>query len=187
MSEMALEDPNAPDATVRLAARGDRAAFTRLVLEHHEAMVRVAFVIVGDREMARDAVQSAWSLAWRRLASLRRADQIRSWLVAIAANEARQSLRRRRRVAVVDISEALDQRGAGDPADAIREVDLERALQRLKPDERVLLGLRFVAGLDSTEIALHIGLSASGVRSRLARLLARLRHDLEPDGDGPRR
>ena len=57
--------------TVRLAAQGDEAAFTRLVAEHREAMARVAFVICGDPEATRDAVQNAWSIAWRRLRTLR--------------------------------------------------------------------------------------------------------------------
>ena len=104
--------------------------------------------------------------------------------MAIAANEARQHLRRQRRVTVVDLTEATDRHGGSDPAALIAVVDLERALRELQPDDRTLLALRFVAGLDSTEIASHLGLTASGVRSRLARLLDRLRNDLEPpEGD----
>ncbi|MEO6207891.1 MAG: hypothetical protein ABIP77_08035, partial [Candidatus Limnocylindrales bacterium] len=60
-------DPTAVDEYVRLAAQGDEAAFGRLVSEHHAAMSRVAFVICGDVEATHDAVQSAWSIAWRRL------------------------------------------------------------------------------------------------------------------------
>jgi DNA-directed RNA polymerase specialized sigma24 family protein len=42
-----------------------------------------------------------------------------------------------------------------------------------------LLALRFAAGLDSSQIAEQLGLSASGVRSRLSRLIERLRLDLD--------
>ncbi len=91
------------------------AAFATLVAEHHAAMARVAYVICGDVEATRDAVQSAWTIAWRRLSSLRQPEQVHAWLVAIAANEARQHLRRQRRVAVVDLTEASDRHGGGDP------------------------------------------------------------------------
>jgi RNA polymerase sigma-70 factor (ECF subfamily) len=185
MTDIAVQNVPAVESIVRLAAGGDQAAFAELVAEHHAAMARVAYVIVGDVEAARDAVQSAWSIAWRRLSSLRQPEQVRSWLVAIAANEARQHLRRQRRVTVVDLTEATDRQGDGDPAAFIGVVDLERALRKLQPDDRTLLALRFVAGLDSTEIASHLGLTASGVRSRLARLLDRLRTDLEADGPRP--
>jgi RNA polymerase sigma factor (sigma-70 family) len=177
--DIAVQDGTALDATVRLAAQGDEAAFTRLVSEHRAAMARVAFVICGDPEATRDAVQTAWSIAWRRLHTLRDPAQVRSWLIAIAANEARQVIRGQRRRPVVDISETLDRSAGGDPADTIGLVDLQRALAHLTPDDRRLLALRYVAGLDSTEIAHHVGLSASGVRSRLARLIDRLRTDID--------
>jgi RNA polymerase sigma-70 factor (ECF subfamily) len=167
--------------TVRRAAEGDPVAFGRLVAEHHAAMTRVAFVIVGDSAAASDAVQSAWSIAWQRIGSLRDPSQVRAWLIAIAANEARGSLRRGRRQPVVDLSIALDRPGGDDPADSIDLVDLERALRRLDPDDRRLIALRYIAGLDSTEIAAQLGGSASGIRSRLARLLDRLRTDLDND------
>ena len=71
------------------------------------------------------------------------------------------------------------QDAGGDPAETIGLVDLQRALAHLKPDDRRLLALRYVAGLDSSEIARHTGGSASGVRSRLARLIDRLRMDID--------
>jgi RNA polymerase sigma-70 factor (ECF subfamily) len=186
MTDIAVQDTSAVATMVRLAADGDELAFARLVAEHHAAMARVAYVIVGDAELARDAVQSAWSIAWSRLHSLRDPDRVRAWLVAIAANEARHAVRRERRATIVDISEVVDRHESSDPADLIRVVDLERALRKLRPDDRALLALRFVAGLDSTEIAAQLGISASGIRSRLARLLDRLRADLEPtDGSRP--
>jgi RNA polymerase sigma factor (sigma-70 family) len=170
---------SAAEATVRLAAAGDEVAFARLVAEHHTSMTRVAYVICGDLEVARDAVQVAWATAWRRLSGLRDTHQVHAWLVAIAANEARQSLRRTRRTRVVDLSDRLARSSWGDPADGIALVDLERALLRLKPDERWLLAMRYTAGLDSAQIAAQTGISASGVRSRLERLLGRLRKDLD--------
>ena len=98
-------DAAAIAVTVKRAAEGDQVAFARLVAEHHAAMTRVAYVIVGDATVASDAVQAAWAIAWQRIGGLRDPDQVRAWLIAIAANEARGSLRRgRRQPVVVDIS-----------------------------------------------------------------------------------
>lgn len=179
MTDLVVQDISALEGTVRRAADGDEAAFSRLVAEHSPSMARVVFVICGDSDATRDAVQVAWSVAWRRLHTLREPGQVRAWLVAIAANEARQGLRRTRRRPVVDLSDAIDHHAGGDPADAIDLVDLQRAVAHLKADDRRLLALRFVAGFDSTEIARHTGISASGVRSRLARLIDRLRTDID--------
>ena len=179
MTDLTIADAPASDTTVRLAAAGDEAAFAVLVSAHHASMARVAYAITGDGEIASDAVQSAWSIAWRRLGTLREPATVRSWLVAIAANEARQALRKRGSRTIVDISEVLETSGGGNPADRIETLDLARVLRGLKPDDRALLALRFVAGLDSTEIATHLHLSPSGVRSRLARLIERLRTELD--------
>ena len=178
MTDIALPEVTAADALVHRAATGDAVAFARLVTEHDAAMARVAYVICGDAEVTRDAVQAAWAIAWRRLRDVKDPAKVRAWLVAIAANETRQAIRRERRATVVDLSTAMDEHGGDDPADAIDVVDLARALRGLKPEDRGLLALRFVAGLDSSEIAAQLGGSASGVRSRLARLIDRLRDDL---------
>jgi RNA polymerase sigma factor (sigma-70 family) len=166
------------EATVRSAATGDEVAFARLVAEHHASMARVAYVICGDPEATLDAVQSAWAIAWRRMRTLRDPSRVRSWLVAIAANEARQTTRRRRRRTVVDISDGVALTAGDDPVDALEVVDLERALRGLAPEDRSLLAMRYAAGLDSPTIARELGISASGVRSRLARIIERLREDL---------
>ena len=179
MTDLTIDDATVPDPTVRLAADGDQSAFAHLVAEHHASMVRVAYAITGDGEAAADAVQIAWSIAWRRLGSLRDHSTIRAWLIAIAANEARKGRRRQRARPVVDISATLGVGAGGDPADRIATLDLARALRSLAPDDRTLLALRFVAGLDSTEIATQLGISGSGVRSRLARLIERLRTELD--------
>jgi RNA polymerase sigma-70 factor (ECF subfamily) len=177
--ESAILDANTDGSTVTQAASGDEVAFARLIDEHHEPMVRAAYVVVGDVQLAREAAQNAWAIAWKRLPSLREPDRIRSWLVAISANEARQSVRRDKRRQIVEISDAPPDPVAGDPADSIDIVDLERALGKLEPDDRGLLAMRYAAGLDSTDIAAQLGMSASGVRSRLSRLVDRLRKDLD--------
>ena len=178
MTEFAIAEAVPLETTVRRAADGDASAFARLVSTHHASMARVAYVICGDPDVTQDILQSAWTIAWRRLHELRQPDQVRSWLVAVTANEARQTVRRRRTIRVVDVSEAFGVVGGDDPASTIGLVDLQRALRGISAEDRSLLALRYVAGLDSTEIAAQLGGSASGIRSRLARLLDRLRPDL---------
>ncbi len=178
VTDLTIPDTSPGTATVRLAAAGDERAFAHLVTEYHPSMARVAYAITGNADTAADAVQAAWVIAWRRLGGLRDHGSVRAWLVAIAANEARQQIRRQGGRVILDIS-ATDLPGRGDPADGIATIDLARVIRGLKPDDRALLALRYVAGLDSTEIAAQLGGSASGVRSRLARLVERLRLELD--------
>ena len=126
----------------------------------------------------RTPVQAAWPIAWRRLDTLRDPDKLRSWLISVAANEARQLLRRRRRDRIVEIAVADVGSDAGDPATRSDAADLMLAVRRLRAEDRTLLALRYVAGFDATEIGRAMGLSASGVRTRLSRLVAQLRSEM---------
>jgi RNA polymerase sigma-70 factor (ECF subfamily) len=165
-------------SAIALAAAGDRTAFARIVSAYHGDMVRVAYVVAGgDQDLADDAVQTAWAIAWRKLGSLRDPERLKPWLLTIAANEARQLLRHRLR-GVVEIDLAATQPGGPDPAAHVADLDLADVIRRLAPDERALLALRYDAGLDSAEIAAMAGTSASAVRGRIARLLGRIRREL---------
>ncbi len=173
----------APDvaiaSTVQLAAAGDELAFARIVAGHRAEMVRVAFVVCSDWEMAQDAAEAALWIAWRKLPSLRDPGRLRPWLMAVVANEARAALRHQHRHQVVELTIATDAAGAGDPGDEIGQVDLSNALHRLSPEDRALVALRYLVDLDSAEIGTLTGRSASGVRTRLARVLDRLREELD--------
>jgi RNA polymerase sigma factor (sigma-70 family) len=104
---------------------------------------------------------------------------LRPWLVSVAVRETKQLLRRRRRLAdIEDPADAPDVPGGIDPATGVAAMDLRAALARLDPDDAALLAMRYVAGFDSNELAIATGISPSGTRSRIERLLKRLREDL---------
>lgn len=167
-------------ATVRSAVAGDEAAFAQIVEAYHGDLVRVAYVIAGDGQTAEDAAQATWSIAWRKLGSVRDPQRLRPWLVSVAANEARQLLRGRHRRQVAEIrSQPPDD--PADPSTAVERLDLIEAFRRLKAEDRSLLAMRFVAGLDAAEIGAVLGMSAPGVRGHLSRLLKRLREELVDD------
>ena len=108
---------------VALAVAGDEAAFARIIRAHHDDMTRVCFVICGDLDVADEAVQAAWPIIWHKLGSLRDPDRLRPWLVSVAANEARQLSRRRRRRTVVELSIGDAAASGVDPAGRVGDLD----------------------------------------------------------------
>jgi RNA polymerase sigma factor (sigma-70 family) len=106
--------------------------------------------------------------------------------VAVAANEARRTMRSRRpiihEISVGDMElERLPDVGSDPLADTIARSDLRRVLASLDPTDRALIALRYVAELSSEEIGRALGMSSSGARGRLSRLLLRLRGELGDD------
>jgi RNA polymerase sigma-70 factor, ECF subfamily len=164
---------------VEHAVAGDEVAFARIVAAHHEDMARIAYVVCGDLDIAEEAEQSAWAVAYRRLKDLRDPDRLRPWLMSVAANEARQIARSRRRRTVRELVVADPSRPRD--VDHAALIDLSDALARLDPRDRAIVGMRFVGGFDSAEIGREMGMTASNVRVRLHRLLERLRKDLGDD------
>jgi RNA polymerase sigma-70 factor (ECF subfamily) len=161
------------------AAAGDELAFRRIIADHHDDMRRVALAIARDRAVAEEATQTAWLIAWKRLGDVRDEATLRPWLVAVAANEVKRVLRQRRRRTEVElVADASERPGGIDPATGIDAMDLRSALRRLDPDDRALLAMRYVAGFDSNELAVALGISPSGTRNRLERLRKRLRQEL---------
>jgi RNA polymerase sigma-70 factor, ECF subfamily len=173
-----VADADPQRSLVERAIAGDELAFARIVAAHHEDLARIAYFVCGDLDIAEEAEQAAWAIAYRRLKDLRDLDRLRPWLLTIAANEARQLARSRRRRHVRELAVA-DAGSGGDDHAAM--LDLADAVARLDPRDRLIVGLRYVSGFDSAEIGQAVGMSAGAVRVRLHRLLGRLRTELGDD------
>ena len=84
----------------------------------------------------------------------------------------------RRRRPTVPVS-ALDDHVAERGMPTAAALDLVATLESLDIQDRQLLALRYIAGFSSTELADHFAITPAGVRSRLKRLLDRLRKELD--------
>lgn len=158
---------------IRRASGHDAAAFADLVELHHPDVLRVCMVITKDAALAEGAAQETWTRVWRRLSTLHSADRFRAWLLAIAANEARQQFRRRRQ----NPGDAPLDTASDDPSYTVSD-DFIEVMSGLGFDERRLLAFRFAVGMSSAEIGAALGISAGAARHRLKRVLDKLREDL---------
>ena len=167
-------------AVIAAAGAGDEAAFGRIVADNHDDMRRLCVFVTRDDALADDAVQSAWLTAWRKLGSLRDPASLRPWLMRLAANEAKRLLKQRGRRSEVEGGAARPHVTPGiDPSSGIERLDVLAALERLAPEDRTLIALRYVIGFDATAIGAATGMNPAAVRQRLKRLLERLRSELD--------
>jgi len=173
--------PDSEEELVRLAAHGHEPAFARIVRLRYADLVRVCLVITGDIALARVAVAETWPVAMRELGELRDPSRLRPWLCAIGADEARPlrpspalSAAREIRRTDADLPQGVGY-GSSDPA-------LADALSALTPDDRAVLALFVIGGLDDTELARAARTSPDLARERLHRLLARLDEVPDPTG-----
>ncbi len=176
--------------TKRESDMRDYDLFTALLPEHIEALVRMAAALVGTAD-AEDAVQEAITRAWQAWPTLREPVALRAWLLRITANVCRDWLRgrfgtRNRLTEPLPADDALA-RLDGDPgaSDHTAALDLRRAINLLEGDLRVIIALRYYAGMDASEIGAALSMPSATVRTRLRRALFRLREQLYPADDIP--
>jgi RNA polymerase sigma factor (sigma-70 family) len=167
-----------PAAVTGIAS--DRAsAFQDLAERHLDSSYRLAHAILANQSEAQDAVHDAFVTAWQKWASLRDPAKADAWFKRVVINTCRDRLRRRARTAAADISD-LASLATPDAAGAITQrLQVEQALARLKPDDRVLLALRHDHDLKVADIANLLGMPAGTVKWRLNRAHKRLRALLE--------
>jgi RNA polymerase sigma-70 factor (ECF subfamily) len=160
---------------VERASHGDHDAFAEIVDARLGPTFRTVLAILGDESDARDTTQAIFVQTWRHLPALRDPELFEAWFGRIVVNAARTSMRGRRRRAVREISLA----GLTDSGDLLIAVGsahdertasndrLERAFERITPDERQCLWLHHHEGLSLAEIGLRLEVPAKTVKSRL--------------------
>lgn len=177
---------------VRASRAGDQAAFGQLVGIHQAAVFGTVLRLVHDRELAADVSNRAFFRAYEHLAGFDDRRPLRPWLVRIAAHEALNALRSRRRDAdntltgdAADIE--LEQLGGGpDPAEVVpqqeRSQTIRAAVARLPESQRAVVVLRYFADLSYAEIAEATEQTINNVGVILLRARDRLRRELEMQG-----
>ncbi|MBN9545530.1 MAG: RNA polymerase sigma factor [Alphaproteobacteria bacterium] len=175
---------------LRHAQGGDRDAFRAIMQRHNQRLFRVARAVVSNDDEAEDVLQDAYLKAFTAIGLFRGEAGLNTWLTAITLNEARGRLRRRR---PAESLERMEEDGVRvipfpgmaeipDPeAEAVRSETrrlLERAIDGLPDEFRLVFMLRDVEGLSVEETATQLDLNPQTVRSRLFRARQSLRQSL---------
>lgn len=172
---------------VERARRGDGDAFGVLAAGSIRQMDAAARLIMRDPERAKDAVQEAYARAWRDLPGLRDPERFAAWLRRLVVHACYDELRRdRRRRLEVEIGDM--ERGSGEDLErsAVERDQVDRAMRRLDPDERVVVTLFYYLDLSIAEVAATLGIPEGTAKSRLFRARRSLRYVLGFDEPSPR-
>lgn len=145
---------------------GDERAFRELYRHHSPALFQLVIrVLGGSSHDAEDVVQETWVRAVRQFGRFRWESSLRTWLCAIALNQAREVLRKRGRAPVRELDESTPL-----PARPTRDgerIDLERAIARLPDGYRTVLVLHDVEGYTHEEISRRLDIAVGTSKSQL--------------------
>jgi len=176
------------------AAEGNERAFTELVNRYKARVVNLVSRLLNDREASDDISQEVFVRVFLHRKNYRRGAKFSTWLFTIAANLAKNEIRRRKRrrnwTSLDEMQETLRDSSLQlmDPR-ANREGDVEvrqlqgivgAAIATLPERYRVALALRDIEGLAYEDIAQVLRIPGGTVRSRINRARLMLKKKLEP-------
>ncbi len=180
MTDTELDD----GVLAKRSQEGDLNAFNRIVARYERQVFNTAARILGNHASAEDATQETFISAHRAIKGFR-GGSLRAWLLRIATNVSLDAIRASRRRPAESLDEHMENpsfqvaSSADSPEQAaIRgelAAEIQRGIQSLPEDQRVLLVLIDVQGLSYEEAAEATGVSTGTVKSRLSRARAKTR------------
>ena len=167
------------------AQRGDHEAFAALVDEHQRYVYNLAFRVVKDENEALDLTQETFVRAWTALPNFRGQSQFRTWLYRIVTNlcyNRLPHLRRSLNDLGDDVMEEIPEVNTKAPAQEFESNEtrrhLQRAIENLDENYRLLITLRYQNELSYEEIASTLNLPLGTVKTGIFRAKEQLRKSL---------
>ena len=199
---LALDRETSPLPIVRLSdedlmggvAEGDERAFTELVRRYQGRVTNLVSRVLNDREASDDLAQEVFVRVHIHRRNYRRGSKFSTWLFTIAANLAKNEIRRRVRrrnwFSLDALQEMLSDSAIqlADPKEgqetALQRGQLQeavgRAIAAVPEKYRVALVLRDIEGFAYEEIGQMLGIPGGTVRSRINRARGMLKRKLQP-------
>jgi len=172
------------DRLIELAREGVSEALELLVSRHQGVVYRFSLGLLADEEAAADVAQETFVRALTNLNGFRGDSTFRTWLLAIARNEAKASMRRRSRrtETPLDAVAPVADRAVSPEDRAVRSSEVARireALDRLPEKQRLSVSLRLFDGLTFREIARATDSTEGSARVNYHHGIRRLREWLD--------
>ncbi|TDD82622.1 SigE family RNA polymerase sigma factor [Actinomadura rubrisoli] len=145
--------------------------FEEFVRTRTPALLRSAYLLTGDQQLAEDLVQSALARTHRSWAKLHRVGNAEAYTRKVLYHlQVAWWQRRRFREGPLEGTDP-----AGPSVDHAVRLDLQRALLQLPPRQRAVIVLRFFEDRTEAETARLLEISVGTVKSQTTKALARLR------------
>ena len=146
---------------------GDRYALAELIRRHERPLRYFIVRLLGDSAIAEDVFQDTWLAVIRRICTLRKVETFTSWLYRIARNRVYQELRKKKYSFLLD--EDLD--GPDDTQNDVflaeEAAKVHKCLEKLQPEHKEVLMLRFLEQMSYEQISGVINCTLGTVRSRI--------------------
>jgi RNA polymerase sigma-70 factor (ECF subfamily) len=155
--------------------------FESLIKNEQEKLYKIAYAYVKNEQDALDVVQEAIINAYKAFPKLEKPQYFSTWMTRILINTAINELRRKKKITFLEIEK--HEQSVKETQLSIHKLDLAQVLERLKPEQRSLLIMRFTYGYSIKEMAQIFEKPEGTIKSQLHRTLAQVKAELEEGGE----
>lgn len=145
------------------AKSGDNEAFIALIEEHITSIYRVAKGILSIEDDIEDAIQSTILMAYRNIKNLKNDDLFKTWIIRIVINESNKIYNLNKKC--IDIEKVKEKCSY----DKYINLDLQRAIDELPEDLKIIILLFYFEDLKITQISDILKIPEGTVKSKLSR------------------
>lgn len=171
---------------LRQFSRGESQALGTLAARHESALLGLASGLLGGRtDLARDAVQDAWLRVIKYGRSFDQRSSVRTWLYRIVINrcrDLREGLAKANGTA--HAAPKAKTNGAGAEPAPVADEELQRAVEHLSPNARLVVLLCYHRALSHEQAAEVLDIPVGTLKSRLHSALESLRGELTKGATG---
>jgi RNA polymerase sigma-70 factor (sigma-E family) len=153
----------------------DEGEFAELVAAASHRLLRMACAVCGDRQLAEDAVQSAWVTAYRTWPRVRDADSSEAYLRKMVVNQLMSWRRRKSWSMTTAGGPVVEPSRASHESGVVEHQLVWSTVGQLPPRQRAVIVLRYYEGMSEAGIAETLGIRRGTVKSQASAAMARLR------------
>ena len=171
---------------IREILKGDTGSFSQLVERYSHLAFSLSMKLLNKREDAEEAAQDSFVKAYNSLSSFQSSSTFKTWFFRIVYNTSISKLRTRKNfevkfedVKITDSEIYYTENAIGQLNSEDRQKYLKIGLDRLAPDERVLLNMYYYDDFSMDEISVITGLTESNVKVKIHRSRKRLLQELK--------
>jgi RNA polymerase sigma factor (sigma-70 family) len=171
------------DELIALCRKDNQRAQFEIYKRYSKAMYNTAFRIVNDTVLAEEATQEGFIIAFRKLNQYRNENRFGGWLKKIVSRksfeyykEKHQLLRLEDRPEVPELQIETNNLSSSDQSQS-----LLRAMEKLRPNDQLLLRLYYLEGYDYEELSQVLDINYGNCRTRLSRAKSKLKKILNDE------
>lgn len=162
---------------IQKAKGGCKDSFAQIIKSRGEKLYKIAICYVKNEEIALDVVSESTFKAYINIKNLKDIKYFDTWLIRIVINESISALRKSKKITYLDDYKKDIGSNLSDKLE--EKIDLYKALDRLKKDDKEILVLKYFADLTFKDIAKVMKKSENTIKTKHYRALEKVKDILE--------